>query len=99
MLYLIAELEAQPQHRDTLMEAVKKCVAITVKEKGCISYDCFTSIAEPNKFIFVERWESQEDLDAHGKAAHIQEWRALSRPLWVGPSKVEIVSPAHVLKR
>lgn len=99
MLYLIAELDAQPEHRQTLIDAVKKCVAETVKEKGCISYDCFTSASDPNKFIFVERWESQEDLDAHGKSAHVQAWRALSKPLWTGPSRVEIVTPAHVLKR
>jgi quinol monooxygenase YgiN len=99
MLYLIATLDAQPEHRETLMDAVKRCVAATVKEKGCISYDCFTSITEPNRFIFVERWESQDDLDAHGKSAHVQEWRALSRPLWTGPSAVEIITPANVFKR
>jgi quinol monooxygenase YgiN len=99
MLYLIATLDAQPEHRETLMNAVKKTVEATVKEKGCISYDCFTSITQPNRFIFVERWESQEDLDAHGRSAHVQEWRALSRPLWVGKSDVEIVTPANVLRR
>jgi quinol monooxygenase YgiN len=99
MLYLIATLDAKPEHRETLMNAVKTCVAATLKEKGCISYDCLTSITQPNRFVFVERWESQEDLDAHGKSAHVQEWRALSRPLWVGKSDVEIVTPADIFRR
>ena len=99
MLYLIATLDAQPEHRETLAEAVKKCVAETVKEKGCLSYDCHTSISQPNRFVFLERWESQEDLDNHGKSAHVLAWRTLSRPLWTGPSAVEIITPANVFKR
>lgn len=99
MIYLIATLEAQPQHRETLLAAVKKLVAESSKEEGNISHDCLTSAADPNRFVFVERWATREALDAHGSKPHVQEWRALSRPLWTGPSKVEIITPADVFLR
>ena len=99
MFYLIATLEAQPEHRETLAAAAKKLVAASSQEEGCISHDCLISVADPNRFVFVERWETREAMDAHGTQPHVQEWRALSRPLWTGPSKVEIITPAEIFHR
>lgn len=99
MLYLIATLEAKPGHAATIAEAVRKCSAETVTEAGCISYDCHVSLTQPDRYVFVERWASQQDLDAHAKSAHVQAWRATTASLWAGPSAVEIVTPANVLRR
>jgi quinol monooxygenase YgiN len=38
---------------------------------GCISYEVYESASTPGTFVTVERWKSQEDLDAHMAAPHV----------------------------
>ena len=47
---------------------------------------------------FVERWETREDLNAHGRAPHMKEWRSYSTPLRVAPPVIEIISDGKVEK-
>ena len=73
-------------------------IAATRKQKGCISYESHTSINDPNLFVVVERWESREDLNAHGRAPHMKVWREYSAPLKVSPTVIEIISDGKVEK-
>ena len=60
--------------------------------------DCHTSINDPNLLVVVERWETREDLNAHGKAPHMKVWREYSAPLKVSPTVIEIISDGKVEK-
>ena len=99
MIYVVATTDIKPEHREGYIAGAKKAIAETRKEKGCIYYDCHSSINQPNRFVFVERWETQADLDAHGQAPHLKAWRELSGPMKVSPTVIEIVTPANVVKR
>ena len=99
MIYVIATMPMKPENKDDFIRGHKACIAETHKEKGCIYYDCHSSVADPNRFVFVERWETQADLDAHGKAPHLTAWRELSGPMKVAPTVIEIITPANVVKR
>ncbi len=48
--------------------------------------------------MVVERWESREDLNAHGRAPHMKVWREYSAPLKVSPTVIEIISDGKVEK-
>jgi quinol monooxygenase YgiN len=48
--------------------------------------------------VVVERWETREDLNAHGRAPHMKEWRSYSTPLRVAPPVIEIISDGKVEK-
>ena len=99
MIYVVATTDIKPEHREAYIAGARKAIAETRKEKGCIYYDCHSSVADPNRFVFVERWETQADLDAHGQAPHLKAWRELSGPMKVSPTVIEIVTPASVVKR
>ena len=99
MIYVVATTDVKPEHREAYIAGAGNCVAETRKEKGCISYDCHSSVTAPNCFVFVERWETQAALDAHGQAPHLKAWRELSSPMKVSPTVIEIVTPANVVKR
>lgn len=45
----------------------------TVKatDSGCEMYDLFQSVDDANRYVLVERWATQEDLDGHMKAPHM----------------------------
>jgi quinol monooxygenase YgiN len=69
MIYVVATSQVKPESRDAFIKGAQECIAATRKEKGCISYDSHTSINDPNLFVVVERWETREDLNAHGRGA------------------------------
>jgi quinol monooxygenase YgiN len=48
--------------------------------------------------VVVERWETREDLNAHGRAPHMKTWREYSAPLKVSPTVIEIISDGKVEK-
>ena len=83
MIYVVATTQVKPESRDAFIKGAKECIAATRKEKGCISYESHTSINDPNLFVVVERWETREDLNAHGRAPHMKVWREYSAPLKV----------------
>ena len=96
MIYVIATTPMKPESRDAFIAGHKKCIAETLKEKGCISYEGHTSIHDPNTYVVVERWETRDDLTAHGRAPHMKVWREYSAPLKASPTVIEIISDAKV---
>jgi len=98
MIYVVATSQVKPESRDAFIKGANECIAATQKEKGCLSYESHTSINDPNLFVVVERWESREDLNAHGRAPHMKVWREYSAPLKVSPTVIEIISDGKVEK-
>src|SRR5881628_2927068 len=66
VIYVVATLTIRPETRAELIAAAKTVIGITRKEKGCILYDLHESTTDPARFVFVEQWETMEDLMAHG---------------------------------
>lgn len=95
MIYVIATLTVHPEHKADFLENARTVIAATHKEKGCQSYDLFSSITEPNQFVFVERWDSREALSAHFDTPHLVEWRRLCEA-YVVTRTIEIVAPQNV---
>jgi quinol monooxygenase YgiN len=98
MIYVVATSQVKPESRDAFIKGAKECIAATRKEKGCIAYENHTSINDPNLFVVVERWETREDLNAHGKAPHMKVWREYSASLKASPTVIEIISDGKVEK-
>ena len=90
MIYVVATLAIKPGTQEALREAAVACIAATRKEKGCISYDLHASLTDPERLVFVERWETREDLTSHSKQPHLAAWREASAPHLVSRT-VEVV--------
>lgn len=95
MIYVIATLTIKPGSLEALRAPAAACVAETRKEKGCISYELFASMDDPEKLVFVERWDTREDLTAHSKQPHLAAWRDASAPHLV-ERRLEIVHPERI---
>ena len=98
MIYVIATTQVKPEGREAFIKGHKECIAETRKEKGCISYEGHTSIHDSNLYVVVERWETREDLNAHGKAQHMKVWREYAAPYRASPTVIEIISDGKVEK-
>ncbi|MFD0916055.1 putative quinol monooxygenase [Pseudahrensia aquimaris] len=95
MLYLIATFEIKPGSMPAIMEAVMPCIEATRNEAGCISYDLVQSVTDENTLMFVERWKSRADLEAHFKEPHLIAWRDAGAQYFVS-RKIEIIENATV---
>ena len=95
MIYVVATLRLKPGAREHLIEPARACIALTRAEKGCISYDLLDSVADADTMVFVERWETREDLSAHSKQPHLAAWREASGPHLVSRT-IEVIHPDRI---
>lgn len=56
-------------------------VEATRRHDGCIAYDLAEDLTDPGLIRFSELWPSQESLDAHLVAPHIDPWREAAKRL------------------
>src|SRR5205085_7016736 len=96
VIYVVATLTIRPETRAELIAAAKTVIGITRKEKGCILYDLHESTTDPARFVFVEQWETMEDLMAHGGNEHMKPWRKVVKECASAPTKIEIITPEKV---
>jgi len=71
-LTCIAKIEAQAEHKKTVLAELTKLIHPTQKEKGCINYDLHVDNSNDAMFMFHETWGSEEDLNAHSQSSHIK---------------------------
>src|ERR1700733_1503849 len=70
-LDVVAVIAAKPGSEPTVEAALRELVAASKNDQGCLSYDLFVSESVPGTFITIEKWQSQEDIDAHMASPHI----------------------------
>jgi len=70
MIAVYARCKVPGHNQEKFINIAKQLVAETIKEKGNISYELIRDTGDPAVFAFMERWESQEILDAHMKTPH-----------------------------
>lgn len=95
MIYVLATLTVKPGSVEALRPAAATCREATLKEGGCLAYELHQSLGDPDKLIFVEKWETREALTAHSRQPHLAAWREASDPHLVS-RVIEIVHPAKV---
>jgi quinol monooxygenase YgiN len=71
-LPVVAIFTAKPGFEDKLEQLFRSVVDTTLREEGCISYQINRDLANPRRFVFIEEWESQADLDRHLAAPHMK---------------------------
>ncbi len=69
---VIAVITAHAGEEKTVAQALQTAVSEVQGELGCESYVLHQNINNPLQFIMLERWQSQQHLDAHEKAAPFQ---------------------------
>jgi quinol monooxygenase YgiN len=62
----------------------KAAAAVKAQDKGCEIYDLLKSVDSPTRYVMVERWTTQEVLDAHMKSPTMAGMAALA-PHFAGP--------------
>ena len=70
-LDVVAVITAKSGSEATLEGALRELAGASKGDQGCLAYDLYVSESSPGTFITIEKWESQEDIDAHMAGPHI----------------------------
>jgi len=90
---LLVNIEVMPGKAWEQIEAYKKLKPLVLAEPGCIQYQLLSDENNENKFVLIEKWVSQETLDAHDRTAHMLAADALSPTFRAKPAHVVKVRP------
>ena len=72
MVKVIATNYIKSENLETVKPLYREMLAMTQKEKGCIEYRLFIKKDDPERFVFIEEWETQTDLDNHIASEHFK---------------------------
>ena len=102
MIHVLAIITAKPGMREKILEAFHANIPAVHAEKGCIEYGPATDASGappiqtaygPDTFVVIEKWETMDDLKAHGAAPHMAAYGAKTRDM-VATRTIHILSPA-----
>ncbi|WP_187369123.1 putative quinol monooxygenase [Baekduia soli] len=80
-IVVVATLQVQPGKEDEGRAVLAEVLAPTHAEDGCLGYALHQDVADPTRFVFVERWASEEALGTHRRAPHIKAMGAKFAPI------------------
>ena len=58
--------------RDEAVQLARTMAEATREEVGCISYDFYIGLADPNTLMVFQEWESMDALMAHFQTGHME---------------------------
>ena len=71
---LTVQLQIQPGKNADFESAASAAIGrVKADDAGCEMYDLFRSVDDDTRYVMVESWASQENLDAHGKSPAMAE--------------------------
>lgn len=88
---VIAIAEAKPGLEAEVEAAIRPCVEATRKETGCSLYSVHTDLDLRGRFVFFERWASQDALAAHETEPHFLAMAKAFETRLAGPLQVSIL--------
>ena len=83
-----------PGRKDDLVEALRTTMPAVHAERGCLLYAIHD--AEDGTITMIEKWDSQEDLDAHANGPAVTALQAAIDGLVSEPATVTTMIPLPV---
>ena len=87
-LHVSAVITGVPGSGDRLEELLVELAAGTHAEEGCLLYSLQRAVENPDQFVTVEKWTSQEALDGHLSSPHVQAALAGAGEILAGPPMI-----------
>lgn len=72
MIVVAGTVKVKSNTREEAAQAALKMAAATQTEAGCIAYQFYTDLADPNTFFIFEVWESEVALTQHFQTDHMR---------------------------
>lgn len=72
MIKVVAKNIIKDGSADKAIDMLDEMVTKTRAEDGCIGYDLFQDVNDPNVITFIETWENNDKLSAHMESEHFK---------------------------
>ncbi|HLK59986.1 MAG TPA: putative quinol monooxygenase [Chthonomonadaceae bacterium] len=99
MIVVAGSVTVRPDQRERAVAAAVKMVAATQQEAGCLKYDMYSDLSNPNRIFVFEEWESDAALMAHFQTPHMAEFAGILPEVLAGPpdiTRYEVASSARL---
>jgi quinol monooxygenase YgiN len=91
MIKIVAKSFIKSDNVEQYIALAKKLVQETVQnDAGCIRYELFQNVSNPQILTMIEEWEDQDALDRHTAAKHFKEIVHLFRDLVEKPGEIDL---------
>lgn len=70
MIVVTGRIQTTDEHRDELVSTALTMCQASRQDEGCLGYRFYDDTEQPNHFLFLEEWESDEALQAHFTQPH-----------------------------
>ncbi len=75
-LTIVADINVKADQVDLVKAELKKLIAPTLAEEGCVQYDLHQDNDNPAHFLFFENWTSRELWQQHMNSQHLKDYKA-----------------------
>lgn len=95
-IYVIARVQAKAEHRAEVEAELRRMVAATRAEPGCLRYDLLVDADGGAGFSLFEAYADAAALEAHRNSAHYQAYRTGAGAWLAAPTVVQVLSGLDV---
>ena len=60
--------------RDDALELMRQMATASRAEEGCLSYEFYVGLTDPNVLLLFQEWESVDALQGHFETDHMEEF-------------------------
>lgn len=89
-VWLMPLFTPKPGLESALRSTLEALQRLSRNDEGCIEYTIF---ADGTRFVLIEGWDRQADLDAHTAQAHVRDFMAKCTELLAEPFTVTRITP------
>lgn len=90
---LVILISTQPGRGAEQVAAFERLAPLVRAEDGCLQYDLHAVTDDPDRFVLIERWASEEALAAHDITPHMVQADATNAAFRAGPADVLRLTP------
>lgn len=92
MYTIYVKFDCLPKKREAFIDRVKADGILDAirAEGGCIRYDYYLSVQDPNELLLIEQWESKKHQQAHIAQPHMERLRSFKGEYIVNTTLGEI---------
>ena len=72
MIVVHGLIPIKPSHREEALTLARTVSEATQAEDGCVSYEFYVGLRDPNTLILLQEWESARALDNHFRTEHVR---------------------------
>jgi quinol monooxygenase YgiN len=65
MILILGRLRIAPENHDRFLQMAQEVIPHERQKPGCVGFDIWRDVSDPNVFLMLERWQDQAALDAH----------------------------------